>query len=258
MLILFTERDIASKNIAEHLMKLGFERKGEFWHYGKVRMMKTDVESVLDMPTGFETDLILVLSPHKSKAETKMLTCHVPGNWDKADFRGENRILNTVYASKIKIMVNTMKKLAAEKLPDFEVAMEVDHHGPTCKVPILFVEIGSNEEAWQNTVAGEIVAHAVIEAIENNAEWPVAFGVGGDHYAKPFRKIIFEPDNVAIGHIIPKYHLKSLAEDTFKQAIEKSVEKVTKVIVVKDDLNVEQKKKVRELCEKFGLNYEET
>jgi D-aminoacyl-tRNA deacylase len=189
-----------------------------------------------------------------------MLTCHVPGNWNKADFGGENRTLNIVDASKIKIILNGMKKLAKEKLPDFEVAMEVDHHGPTCKVPILFVEIGSNEDAWQNSVAGEIVAEAVIDAIDNSSKYEkceTAFGIGGDHYAKPFRKLIFESNEVAIGHIIPKYHLKSLAEDTFKQAIEKSVEKATKVLVVKDDLNLEQKKKVTEWCEKFGLKYNE-
>ena len=68
-----------------------------------------------------------------------MLTCHAPGNWSNADFGGENKTLNIVPASRLKTIILTMKKLVTERLNEFDVQMEADHHGPTCSVPILYV-----------------------------------------------------------------------------------------------------------------------
>jgi hypothetical protein len=43
----------------------------------------------------------------------------------------------------------------------------------------------------------------------------------------------------------------------FKQAIEKNIERVEKVVVLKDETNASQKEKVGWLAKLFGLGYEE-
>ena len=42
----------------------------------------------------------------------------------------------------------------------------------------------------------------------------------------------------------------------FRQSIEKNVEKVTKVLIAKDETNLEQKERIRELAIKFGVDVE--
>ena len=258
MIILFSSKNPASLNIAQNLMEKGFVQNDNYlWEYGSHKMIDTKAESILDVPTNFETDCILVLSTHKSKEYKKMLTCHAPGNWGTADFGGENKTLNIVPASKLKTIVLTMKKLATEKLPDFDVQMEVDHHGPTCSVPILYVEIGPTEKEFTNKIAGEIAASAIIESIKSNKKYSAAIGFGGGHYPERFNNIIFDEKNVSIGHIMPKYQIKNLDEDLFRQAVEKSVEKVEKAIILRKEFNLEQKAKIKELCQKSNVEYVE-
>jgi len=90
MIILFTSKNIASKNIAEKLIENhGFVESGENkWKCGETEMIETNAETVLDVPTDYDTDLILVLSTHKSKAGGRMITAHFPGNWNDAKFGG--------------------------------------------------------------------------------------------------------------------------------------------------------------------------
>jgi D-aminoacyl-tRNA deacylase len=79
--------------------------------------------------------------------------------------------------------------------------------------------------------------------------------VGGGHYPRTFTKLILESD-IAIGHILPKYSIEGLDEELFRQAIEKSVEKTTKVIIAKDETNVAQREKVKALAGRFKIGCE--
>lgn len=61
--LLFSSRDSASANIASHMVGLGFDEDGEGrWKYGEIPLLDTLVERMLDVPTDFETDCIIVLS----------------------------------------------------------------------------------------------------------------------------------------------------------------------------------------------------
>jgi len=138
---------------------------------------------------------------------------------------------------------------------DWPLFIEADHHGPTCNVPIMFVEIGSTEEEWNNEQAAEVVAKAVSEFLKKDEKFKSVLGIGGGHYSREFTKLLLETE-LAVGHVAPKYAIDQLDESVFMQAIEKNVEKIEKVIILKKETNSSQKKKIIELVEKCGLTYE--
>jgi D-aminoacyl-tRNA deacylase len=256
-ILLFTSKQAASLNIAAQLVTLGFKQIAEYkWQLGNVLLIDTRAQTVLDIPTNFDTDYLIVLSPHKGKEVKARLTVHVPGNWDSADFGGTPRTLNIAYGTKLTELIRMLYKHNASSKLGFDVVLEVDHHGPTCSVPIIFVEIGSSENEWRNVLAGRVVADSVLEAIKSDKCYEtICFGVGGGHYAREFTDLILKED-VAIGHILPKYKIATLAPDTFEQAVVKNVERVDKVVALKT-LNVAQKQKIKDLAADFNLQYTE-
>jgi D-aminoacyl-tRNA deacylase len=256
MIILFTNKNPASDAIARMLMdRHGFCADGEDRWIGKdgTLLIDTGVPSILEIPTDFETDTLIVLSTHRSKVPGKMLTAHVPGNWGSAEMGGEPKSLNTAPASLLKMMIQELKK-EGDKI-DWPVSLEADHHGPLSKKPILFVEIGNGEEQWEDKEAAQAVANAAVSAITRVGKEPkpaIAFGIGGGHYPKTFTRLVLETD-IAVGHILPKYSIEALDDDLFRQAIEKNVEKVEKVLVAKDETNLAQKDKMKKIAERFGI-----
>ncbi len=254
MILLFTSNNQASKNIADKLLENHEFRKTKEneWERSGIKLIETMAPSVLDVPTDFETDLIVVLSTHKSKAGGKMLTAHFPGNWNGAKFGGEPKTLNIAFGSRLKTMIKELDGANSQKWPLF---MEADHHGPTCDVPIMFVEIGSTEEEWNDLKAAEDVASAVSKFVDKEEEYESVLGIGGGHYSREFTKLLLE-DDLAVGHVAPKYALDEFDEATFMQAVEKNVEEVKKVLILKKETNSSQKKKVVGFAEKAGLEHE--
>ncbi len=255
MIILFTPFNAASANIAKRLIAgHGFEQKGEDeWERKGTELIQTSAATVLEVPTEFDTECLVVLSSHKSRKPGKVLTAHIPGNWDKAEMGGKERTLNIAAASRLKIIARHMKE-EADRI-GWEFTLETDHHGPTCNIPIIFVEIGNGEEEWNDMDAAEAVAGAVAASLEEKEEYETVFGVGGGHYSREFTKLVLETE-LAVGHIAPKYAIDSLEEDTFRQAIEKNAEKVSKVLISKKETNSSQKNKIISLAGKFRIPYE--
>lgn len=258
MILLFTRHNTASVNIAETLIaKHGFEKVGENeWMRYDVRLIDTASPTILDVPTDFETDCILVLSSHRSKVPGKMLTAHVPGNWANADMGGKPKTLNIAAAGKLKILLQELK-VEGDRI-GWPVMLEADHHGPTCDVPILFVEIGNGENEWKEADAAVAVANAVVNFLERDAKletFETFFGIGGGHYSK-FTKVVLETE-YAVGHIAPKYVLDGMDEEMFRQAVGRNVENVAKVLVLKDETNAKQRQRVRAMASGLGLAVEE-
>jgi len=250
--LLFTSNNDASFNIAKKLIENhGFtESRENEWEKNGIRMIDTKAPTVLDVPTDFDTDYILVLSSHKSKSGEKMLTAHFPGNWGDAKFGGKPRTLNTAYGSRIKILIQEI----AKSNNTWPVFMEADHHGPTTDKPIIFVEIGSTEAEWNDENAAGVIAEAVDNSLKKNTDYESVLGIGGGHYSREFTKMILETD-YAVGHIAPKYVLDSLEKEVFAQAVEKNVETVKKVFLLKESVNRKHKRKINDFCSEFGLEY---
>lgn len=254
MIVLFTSNNIASKNIAEMLIaKHGFGKSGEDeWKRGDVRMIDTRAPTVLDVPTDFN-EPILVLSTHKSRTPGKMLTAHVPGNWGDAGLGGTPKTLNIAPASRLKAVMMELKK-EADRI-GWPVSLEADHHGPTCDTPIMFVEIGNGEEQWQDADAAGAVANAVVASLDNDKAYETVFGLGGGHYSRAFTRLVLETD-LAVGHIAPKYAIDGLDEGMFRQAVERNMERVIKVVIIKDETSAPQRQKIKEFAGKAGLPVE--
>lgn len=271
--IIYSEINIASTNICKYIIdKYEFEKikenewvkknkdKGE-----KIRIIKVK-ENVLDFYFNENVDYLIVASTHKSESNTKSLCVHVPGNWSKADLGGEKETLNICYASKMKTILLNIYELAKKRsmLNDWEITLEVDHHGPTPpkineKTPIMFVEIGSSEEQWTNQEAISLIGDAIINSISDNTIYPVVLGFGGGHYATKFNKFELNKNSFAISHILPKYSFDTFKENSnkmFKQAIEKNVEKIDKIIMDWKGLKSEQRQLIIDLCEKHKIIWE--
>jgi D-tyrosyl-tRNA(Tyr) deacylase len=254
VLIEFTHKNIASNLIAQELIRNhGFCKVNEDeWTKGDITLRNVKTDSILDVPCT-DKETIIVLSTHKSKIKEKIMTAHYPGNWDKAEMKGKERTLNIAPTNLLKNISLEIKK-EAEKI-GWAFSLEVDHHGPTGNSPIIFVEIGSTEEEWSDQKAARAMANAVINGVVNETRYTPVAAFGGGHYPKSFNKIQLE-NRYAIGHIAPKFVLDNLDEEMFKQAIEKNVEKVSKILVSKEETNVLQKKKIAEYAAKFGIEIE--
>ncbi len=255
MILLFTRKNIASANIADRIIETGkFSEAGDGrWSMGSHTLVECDASSILEVPTDFDTEAIIVLSSHKSARGGKMLTVHVPGNWGEAKMGGSPRTLNIAPASLMKILIRNVARQNSSL--GWPVFLEADHHGPTSRVPMVFVEIGSTEEEWKNRDAAAAVAEAVLSSLGDSTKYDAVFGVGGGHYSREFTKLALESE-FAVGHIAPKYALENLDRELFRQAIEKNVERVKKVMIAKKATNSTQKKRAIALAENAGISYE--
>ncbi len=242
-------KNVAGHNIASYLRK----------EYGLDDMIKTVDANVLDFVYNGECDYIIVPSTHRSEQPRKTLTVHVPGNWADADMGGMPRTLNISYGSKMKtVLMNIERIVKMRGLDDvWDVRMEVDHHGPTLDHPIMFVEIGSTIAEWNDPVAVRVVGDAIVASLDDDSTYTNVVGYGGGHYAPRFTKHELLEDGPAYAHLCPKYVFDRIDYSMFKQAIEKSVEPVERIEVEKKGLTSGQKKRVREWCELYGIEYRE-
>jgi D-aminoacyl-tRNA deacylase len=226
---------------------------------------------------GFESDLIVFLSKHKSKSETKSLTVHPTGNCAEALYGGYPRELNVPAPFEMKKLLLHMDRQREKTVPEYDVTFEVTHHGPTrLSVPSLFIEIGSSEPEWKNKTAGKVVADAVLSLAEHDAadmkemremremigedrylkekelqtNQIVAVGFGGSHYGERQTVNIFKT-RLAFGHMFPKYQLETLTEDVVVQAFEKTGTKTA--FFDKNSMKSQSRQFLTEIINKHGF-----
>jgi len=259
--IVYSSLDKAGKNIADHLRKsFGFKPSGD--PGGKVPIWENAEGIILaeiDTPTItsdyldslLRTDLIVFASKHKSESGKPTLTAHPCGNWnEKAEFGGKPRTLAPTSALALKA---AMMELAKSALPGFDVVLECTHHGPFLSTPFIFVEIGSTEKEWAIPEAGEIVAKACHAACAQKLQAQrIAIGIGGIHYPHEITKEILR-ENIAVGHICPKYAMEKLDEGMMGQMVEKSGGKVGLALVDWKSLKAHEREKALSLLRVFNL-----
>ncbi|MFH1095532.1 MAG: D-aminoacyl-tRNA deacylase [Candidatus Micrarchaeota archaeon] len=120
---------------------------------------------------------------------------------------------------------------------------------------LIFVEIGSGPGQWENELAGQVVAEAMMKALFRPAPpASVYLGIGGGHYAPKFTHVMLESEK-AVGHVLPKYHAASFDAAMLKQAMEKTVEKVEGALVDWKGLGKEERDRIVALLEKEGVKY---
>lgn len=230
-LIVTSQKDIAGTNVYKTLAQNhGFIEVGEFegkpvYKRGDVQLIATEKGQVeaehLDLH--FSPEYYVFASRHRSLSEQRTLTVHSPGNLtDEAKVGGRSRELAFSAPDAVKAALQELLSQASEKNLDYQVSMEVTHHGPTgLKRPVLFVEVGSTEREWNDTLAVSTVTQAALAAAENDKTYQSGIGVGGNHYAPRHTKFILNSED-ALGHLIPSYALHAFDDSMFQQAVEKS------------------------------------
>ncbi len=252
--IVVSEKDKAGKNIYKHLLDKGFGSTQGKWQgktvhkEGKWLLVRTESRIIhADEVDNLDADEIIFASKHSSESGKPTLTTHAPGNFGPADYGGEPGKLCQVNANRM----NELHSHLLEPTFEYNVSLEVTHHGPLIRQPCCFIELGSIEKHWGNQEAGEYIAEAVIKTIrkkEKNEKLETAIGIGGNHYARKFNEIQ-RRENEAMGHIIPRYAQKHLDRDMVQQMIKKTHPKPDKIYI--DKKGTKKQSKVREMLEEF-------
>jgi len=236
--VIFSNKDKAGSNIAflleeEHGIK-ALEYDKEILH----------MDGAIDL---FDTSLCIVASKHKSESGTPTLTAHSPGNYGIAQAGGGNRELG--YAPALYLRWAAML-LQENKKEGYESCLEATHHGPTgFPFPMLFVEVGSGINEWNDLSACRIAAKIIAVLVSSKPEdAPVAIGFGGGHYCRKFSCVA----DYAVGHICPKYNLANLDPAMIEQMITKTVPKPEYALVEKKGLGGE-KERIRKLLAETDL-----
>jgi D-aminoacyl-tRNA deacylase len=136
----------------------------------------------------------------------------------------------------------------------YDIIIESTHHGPTSlKKPILFIEIGSEEEHWMDKNAASTVCSSLFKVITRKHEFckKVAVGLGGNHYPTKFNKILMESE-YGLGSIAAKHDLPYLDKPLIHQMIRRNIEKVTCAIVDAKGLGKE-KSRILTALDEIGI-----
>ncbi|MFX1540455.1 MAG: D-aminoacyl-tRNA deacylase [Promethearchaeota archaeon] len=225
-------KDLAAHAIKEQLLKLyPFTETDQ--HFDTYPIYTLDQLSIVtieqdsiyadNLDQHFTADLFIFASRHKSAAFKPALLTHVPGNWKDADLGGKASTLCIAPSSALKIALQTMlEERRRLKLTDWACGLEATHHGPfIANIPVLYIEIGSTEQEWQNPTAAEIIARTIMTVSQRFDEsYPTVLGFGGPHYCPSFTRLCAETQ-YAVGHVLPKYHLDQLSESMVQQAIQR-------------------------------------
>ncbi|MBI2651143.1 hypothetical protein HYX01_01610 [Candidatus Woesearchaeota archaeon] len=204
-------------------------------------------------------DIFIFISKHRASEERKALTVHPIGNFGKAEFGGKEKMLCFSPSFLLKNIYMELNKNSEEI--DYEATMEATHHGPFLEKPVLFLEVGSAEEQWEDKNAAKASAVSLINAIknenkeyENEKKWESTFVIGGSHYNYVSNKAMLKT-NFAVGHICAKYNLQNLDILLIKQAMEKVLPKPKFVLLDWKGLGKE-KRKLLELLESNNIAYQ--
>lgn len=269
IVIVASTLDVASVNIAKQIQtKYDFEKTTQTFHENPIYTKNIDAKEVKliflnedlihaqFITNYFTPKLLIFVSRHASESRIPTLSVHTPGNLDKAEKGGLPRKVSVSPASAMKNTLQTMAKLKEEEKLDYKVSYECTHHGPSLDVPTMFAELGSSPKEWRNMKAAEVVAHSVMSAVLSDQTYPTALGVGGPHYNETFTKIALTSPN-AFGHMIPKHAIvQALQNEMPKQCLERTVEKVSSIILDWKGIKGEDKKKLMEQLYKFNIPIE--
>ena len=178
-------------------------------------------------------DVFIFLSKHKSHSSIPTLTCHFTGNFSADNSYGGNpRQIAVSYPSLQKGYLKAITA-AKHKVPEYEVIIEATHHGPTSlNKPVLFVELGSSEKQWADENAAAVICDTLLDILQNGFERceKVGIGLGGTHYPKKFNNLLLE-SKFGLAAVASKHNIEAVDIAMLNQMIEKSIEKVTYIVL---------------------------
>ncbi|MDH4212797.1 MAG: hypothetical protein OEV85_02650 [Candidatus Thorarchaeota archaeon] len=260
-----SEKDIASQTIKSVLEKeYGFSLTGETFENNPILsfddatiLITTNRDMIFcdHLEEHFDAEAFIFCSRHRAESARPSLLVHSTGNLGSEALFGGNPYEVSISAPSL--VAAALKRLTIERsernLNDFDVSLEVTHHGPTSMtVPLVFVELGSTEEYWIHKEGAQAVAAAIMDCTREPLPAESAIGFGGMHYASKFNKLVLEKE-YKIGHIAPKYSINELTLEIVEQMMTRTTGKVTKAIVDWKGMNAENKEHVFPLLDELNL-----
>ena len=266
ILIVSSKRDPASMNIHRQLLTnynfiVGSERFKNNPVYSKkvndetVKLVTLNEETIYSQTITdfFNPQLIIFISRHSSKSGTPTLSVHTPGNLNEAQKGGLPQKVSIAPANAMKNALLELSRQKDTQRFDYKISYECTHHGPSLDVPTMFAELGSSPMQWRDNKAAEAVAHAVNTALTSPRDRStVVLGIGGPHYSEKFTRIALK-EQVAFGHMIPKYAIAQIDEKTISQCIERTLEKVEAVFLDWKGIRGADKAHLTEALETVGV-----
>ncbi len=268
ILIVASNKDVASLNIKKQILEnYDFESTPERFegetvfetdvNYKKTKLVTLNRESISaqNLTSAFtQAEFIVFISRHSSVTEKPTLSVHTPGNLSSAEYGGVAREVSVSPANAMRETLKVMTQLRLEEQLDYEVCYEGTHHGPSLNVPTMFVELGSSPEQWKDLKAADVVARAAMKSIKTFGSFQAkaVLGIGGPHYNGKFTRIALE-DNVAFGHMIPKYAVPRTDEAILRQCIEKTLERVETVVLDWKGIRSEEKPRLIQIIEQMSI-----
>lgn len=254
-LIVICSKNTASINIGNAL-KSNYAKLPE-----SVKILELDT-SVLDLDKykkkfdELKPEIIIVLSSHASKAGVNSFSVHPTGNFDTNDLGGNKKELSIAHTLYLRTgLLGIYKHAKRRGCMEYQITIEATHHSPTFNHPVIFVEIGSNENAWNDKIAADVLADVVYDLVAKKLEKGIsAVGFGGNHYSPRFQKMI-EEQNYAFGHICPKHKLDSLDEQMILQIINRTIPKPEQVVLDWKGMNSAQRNKIIKILERNKINW---
>jgi D-aminoacyl-tRNA deacylase len=266
--ILSSNLDIASINIRNNLTASDFQPVSGSFTGNQIYELKNDscvrlytINSELvnfeQAEKDIEADFFIFVSRHQSKSGEKTLSVHVPGNYGKAEYGGQEGEFCICPAELIKTALITLNKIGKDC--GFSITLEATHHGPLVRKPVMFIEIGSKEEQWRDEALGKIIAETAVTSIKDFKKnkykvKDVAIGFGGIHYCSNFNKILLNTDT-AMSHICPKYNIDLLNESLIKKMIKSTYEHVDFALLDWKGLTSSNKEKLIPLLRSINLKW---
>jgi D-aminoacyl-tRNA deacylase len=268
ILLVASNKDIAAMNIAEQLFQIHPFKKTLQVYSGqpvleasincrKVTYITLEEESIFAQYLGEDfpkVGLIIFLSRHSSHSGTPTLSGHTPGNFSAAELGGLPRELSVASAKTMQTALQTMDRIVHETQLPYQISYECTHHGPSLKVPTVFMELGSSHLQWRDKKAAAIVAQAAIDAITSFEEKPqnAAVGIGGTHYNQKFTQLAIK-NSVTFGHIIPKYVIPYIDKELLFKCVNCTREKVDTAILDWKGIRSEDKSKLLSILQETPL-----
>jgi D-aminoacyl-tRNA deacylase len=260
--ICYSKKNIAGINIIEQYKKIGYAPEIPIIELKKETIFSNDI-SVKKFPELRNIDFLIFASTHRSEKGEPSLCLHAPGNWRTADLGGEPGKICKTSAYVLKYLFQELNKnygLNKSNLKnEYNITLEVTHHGPLIEIPCCFIELGSKQEQWEDIEAAKIIAKTILTLQDFNKDkfnWIPAVGIGGPHYAPNFNKIQ-EKSDYAISHIIPSY-IEQITENMIIEAEEKTIEQVKELIIDWKSFNSSERNNIITIIKKLGLKYKKT
>lgn len=262
ILLICSKNDLAAVNFFETLTALDFgftKFSKNLWFLDKdnkiflilIEKMHLYLEQEeiisFEKEANLEFEQIIFLSKHSTLSEIKprTISVHAVGNWGKAELGGKDETIVKTDSILIRSLLLNFYNQKPKTTP-FEIKQEATHHGPYLDKSTIFVEIGSDENAWKDKPVCEFVCKELIkvisdydkEEIKQERKWIEVVGFGGSHYCTKFNRLTFVPENkYCFGHVIPDYALKQISDrKKLKEILEQAKDKSNSSIIIDENL----------------------